>query len=92
MQTFFNVPLAFRAVLSAILIGAPIYFAAVCFSRLFEKEKITGYPLGINLIGAMCGALLEYSSMYIGMRNVWLVLLGVYLLAMVSTRVRSDTS
>ena len=86
VQWLFNVSTAPRVTLAAILIGAPIFFAAVCFSRLFEKQKVTGYPLGVNLIGAMSGALLEYSSMYIGMRNVWLVLLTVYLLALVCTR------
>jgi hypothetical protein len=70
-----------RIALAVVLIGSPIFFAAVCFSRLFEREQVTGYPLGINLVGAMSGALLEYLSMLIGMRDVWLVLVTVYLLA-----------
>lgn len=81
VQWLFSISTAARVVAAAVLIGAPVFFAAVCFSRLFERQRVTGYALGVNLIGAMSGALLEYSSMYIGMRNVWLILLVVYLLA-----------
>ena len=90
VQILFNVPVGLRALLAAILIGAPIFFAAVCFSRLFEKQEVIGYPLGVNLVGAMFGALMEYSSMSLGMRNVWLVLLGVYLLAWLASRFQSE--
>ena len=75
-----------RVSLSIVLIGAPIFFAAVCFSRLFQHQPVTGYPLGVNLIGAMSGALLEYFSMLVGMRNVWLILVAIYLLARLTSR------
>lgn len=75
-----------RALACAALVGLPVYCASVCFSRLFAAEPTTGYPLGINLIGAMAGGLVEYSSMAIGMRAVWLVALGVYALAFAATR------
>lgn len=75
-----------RVVGSAVLVGLPVYFAAICFSHLFKRETVTGYPLGINLVGAMAGGMLEYVSMAIGMRAVWLVVLAVYLLAWLSTR------
>jgi hypothetical protein len=68
------------------LIGLPIFFAAVCFSRLFAVEKITGYPLGLNLIGAMAGGLVEYISMLTGMRAVWLIVLVLYLCAWLSSQ------
>ena len=41
---------------------------------------------GINLVGAMAGGLVEYLSMLIGMRAVWLVVLGVYAAAWLTTR------
>ena len=56
------------------------------FSHLFGREKVTGYPLGINLIGAMAGGVVEYVSMLIGMRGVWLVVLAIYLAAWLTTR------
>ena len=83
----FPLPLLFeletgpRVIACALLVGLPVYCAGICFSRLFERQAVTGYPLGINLIGAMGGGLLEYASMSIGMRGVWLVALAIYALA-----------
>lgn len=76
---------AARVAAAAVLIGAPVYFASVCFSRLFAREPVTGYPLGVNLVGAMAGGLLEYASMVVGMRAVWLIALGVYFAAWAAT-------
>jgi len=74
-----------RALVAGLLIGLPVFCAAVAFSLLFRREPVTGYPLGINLVGAMAGGLVEYVSMAIGMRGVWLVALGVYGLAWLTT-------
>jgi len=88
----FPLPLLFelgagaRALACAGLIGLPVYCAGICFSRLFERQPVTGYPLGINLIGAMGGGLLEYASMAIGMRGIWLVALAIYGLALAASR------
>lgn len=75
-----------RLISSAGLIGLPVFFAGVCFSRLFKEENNTGFALGINLIGAMAGGLLEYASMLVGMRSIWLVIILIYLLAFLSMR------
>lgn len=72
---------ALRVAACVVLIGAPVFFAAVTFSRLFAAQPVTGHALGINLIGAMAGGFAEYVSMLVGMRAVWLLVLLVYLLA-----------
>lgn len=80
----FYVSVFWRVGACALLIGLPVFFAATCFSRLFESQVTTGYALGINLIGAMLGGMVEYVSMAIGTRAVWLVVLGVYVAAWLS--------
>ena len=75
-----------REISAALLIAAPVFFAAICFSRLFSRESQTGYALGINLVGAMGGGLLEYFSMLTGMRNIWLIALLIYFMAWITTR------
>jgi hypothetical protein len=70
-----------RALLCGLLIGVPVFCASVCFSRLFGGESATGFALGVNLVGAMAGGLVEYASMVVGMRAIWLVLVGVYAVA-----------
>ena len=82
----FELGVAARVLACMLLVGLPVYCAGVCFSRLFERQAITGYALGINLIGAMAGGLLEYASMALGMRGVWLIALGVYALAFAASR------
>jgi hypothetical protein len=79
-------PPAGRLAATGVLVGAPVFFAAVAFSRLFAAVEVTGYPLGVNLIGAMAGGVLEYVSMVTGMRAVWLLVLAVYMLAWVFAR------
>jgi hypothetical protein len=76
-----GLPAFARVLASAVLIGTPVLFAAVCFSRLFERQVSTGPALGMNLIGAMAGGFAEYASMLRGMRAVWLLVLVVYLCA-----------
>jgi mannose/fructose/N-acetylgalactosamine-specific phosphotransferase system component IID len=85
MQRLFEQGPVSRVLGCVVPIGATVYFVAVCFSRLFAREASTGYPVGVNLVGAMAGGLVEYLSMAAGMRNVWRVVLGVYTAAWVST-------
>lgn len=76
-------PLA-RLAIATVLVGTPFFFAGLCFSRLFEGRPSAAYALGLNLIGAMAGGILEYASMLTGMRDVWLLATLVYLLALLS--------
>ncbi len=86
LPVLFELGAVARGLACAGLIGLPVYCAGVCFSRLFERQPVTGYPLGINLIGAMAGGLLEYASMAIGMRGIWLIALAVYGLAFAASQ------
>jgi SAM-dependent methyltransferase len=78
-----------RARTSGLLIGLPVFCAALCFSALFQGEKATGFALGINLIGAMAGGLVEYLSMVIGLRAIWLLLVAVYAMAWLTSAART---
>lgn len=70
-----------RIVLSILLIGVPVLGASFCFSHLFQKQKSTGYALGLNLIGAMAGGIVEYLSMILGVAPIWFIAAGIYGLA-----------
>ena len=86
LEPLFALPVPGRVVATALLVGTPVFFAAVCFSRLFADQAVTGYPLGVNLVGAMAGGVLEYVSMITGMRAVWLLVLVIYMLAWLAVR------
>jgi hypothetical protein len=91
LPRLFDLPWGLQLLASGLLIGVPVFFAAVCFSRLFAREKSTGYALGINLVGAMAGGFIEYLSMLIGTRAIWGLVAVVYLLALLLT-LRSSRS
>jgi hypothetical protein len=40
--------------------------------------------MAMNLLGAICGGLLEYNSMYFGFQSLYVLAMGCYLLAFVS--------
>ena len=67
-----------RTLFAATMIGIPVLCTSIGFSRMFASERMPGHALGINLIGAMCGGIFEYLSMWLGMRSIWYVLMAVY--------------
>jgi len=40
--------------------------------------------IAMNLLGAICGGLLEYNSMYFGFRALYLIAMSCYVLSLVS--------
>ena len=92
LDAFFALGFPSRVAASGLLVGIPVFFAAVCFSHLFRRQRITGYALGLNLVGAMAGGLVEYASMVVGMRMIWLIILGVYLLAWLASALVGERS
>ncbi len=67
--------------MSAAFVGLPIFFASICFALRFRLRPVPDAAFAWNLIGAVGGGLLEFSSMAIGIRALSLLAAGVYLLA-----------
>jgi hypothetical protein len=62
-----------RFVLAVIIAFAPIFLANMVFSQRFRATGDSGTAFGANLLGAMVGGILEYTSLVIGYR--WLLAL-----------------
>lgn len=71
---------------AGLLAGLPIFFAAVIFAIVFSRTKNAGMSLGSNLLGAVMGGFLEYSSMVWGLNALYMVALFWYLIAGISLR------
>jgi hypothetical protein len=56
----------------------PLFFAAIIFAREIKSEARPSAALGSNLLGALAGGVLEYSSMALGARPLYLLALGLY--------------
>jgi hypothetical protein len=77
------VPRFFAAVTLAFL---PIFSANLIFAQRFRDTADSTAAFGANLIGAMVGGLLEYTSLILGYRNLVLVAALVYGLALLTGR------
>jgi Spermine/spermidine synthase domain len=62
-----------RFVAAVIIAFAPIFLANMVFAQRFRDIGDSGTAFGANLLGAMIGGILEYSSLIIGYR--WLLVL-----------------
>jgi hypothetical protein len=62
-----------RFVVAVIIAFAPIFLANMVFSQRFRDIGDSGTAFGANLLGAMIGGILEYSSLIVGYR--WLLVL-----------------
>jgi hypothetical protein len=70
-----------RLAASLVLVGAPIFFGSICFSRAFLTRHAPDRAFGWNILGAVAGGILEVAGMAIGLRALLLVALAAYLAA-----------
>lgn len=79
-----DLPLRFAAAVS--LAFAPVFLANLVFAQRFRDVGSSTAAFGANLLGAMFGGILEYSSLVLGYRDLLIVAAGLYLLAFVFGR------
>jgi spermidine synthase len=63
---------------TVLVLTCPIFFSGLVFSSLLSEETQISGVMAINLLGAMLGGILEYSSMYSGLRFLYLLATGLY--------------
>jgi len=80
-----NFPLRFAAAVSVAF--APIFLANLVFAQRFRDVSSSTVAFGANLLGAMVGGVLEYSSLIIGYRALLIVIAVLYGGAFVLQRV-----
>jgi hypothetical protein len=74
--------------LGGLLVALPVLFASLIFSTLLARREDPARALAYNLLGAIVGGVLEYSSMAIGIKGLYLLAGVVYLAALVLARRR----
>jgi SAM-dependent methyltransferase len=67
------------ALLYALVLLAPVYFAGLIFSRSFSRAAASGPAIGVNILGSVVGGWVEYSTMIVGIRGLALLALALYL-------------
>ena len=66
------------------VLTAPMFFSGIAFSSLLAGSGDIAGALAMNLLGAMCGGLLEYNSMYFGFQFLYWIAMALYGMALVS--------
>ena len=69
---------------TAAILTCPLFFSGIVFSTLLSAESRISSVMSMNLMGAMCGGILEYNSMYFGFHFLYLLALGLYAAALLS--------
>jgi spermidine synthase len=69
---------------TAIVLTCPLFFSGIVFSTLLSHKGMVSGIMAMNLLGAICGGLLEYNSMYFGFQSLYVVAAGCYFLAFAS--------
>jgi len=77
---------------TVVILTLPLLFSGIVFSTTLARAEDAAAALGLNLLGAMAGGLLEYNSMYFGIQSLYWLALGLYgaafISALLSRRVR----
>ena len=70
-----------RFVAAVLLAFIPIFIANLVFAQRFKTVGSSTVAFGANLLGAMVGGLLEYSSLVLGYRSLLIIIALLYGLA-----------
>ena len=76
-----SLPLLSRGIAGGTLYALPVAFAGVIFSGFLRESTQPAAALGSNLLGAVVGGTIEYTSMAIGLRSLTLLALVFYLIS-----------
>jgi len=69
---------------TAVVLTVPLLFSGIVFSTLLSARGHVSGIMAMNLLGAILGGLLEYNSMYLGFRALYLMAMACYVLAFMS--------
>jgi hypothetical protein len=75
-----------RFLAAAALAFAPVFTANLVFAERFRATASAATALGVNLLGAMLGGVLEYAALLVGYRALLLVAAAAYALALLASR------
>ncbi len=75
--------------LRVFLLTLPLFFSGIAFSTELSRHVQIPAALSSNLMGAMLGGFLEYNAMYFGYKSLYLLAMGMYVLAFLTSSMGS---
>jgi hypothetical protein len=91
VHTLLSLDESLKLMLSVAFVGLPIFFASACFALAFREREHADTAFGWNLLGAVAGGLIEFLSMIVGIRTLYLLAAAAYA-GVVLIRLRAATA
>lgn len=79
VHSLLSLPVMGQWLVGGIKVALPLFFASMIFALVFKTRQQAALALGYNVIGAVLGGVLEYSSMALGTKGLYLIALVMYL-------------
>jgi SAM-dependent methyltransferase len=92
LDVFSELDSLIRAVLSTVYLSFPLFFAGIIFAESLRRAGNTSRPLASNLSGTMVGGVLEYGSLWFGIKSLYIIAGVLYLGAMLTLLFRKNSS
>ncbi|MGH7896900.1 MAG: hypothetical protein ACREQQ_03050, partial [Candidatus Binatia bacterium] len=73
---------------AALVVTSPLFFSGIVFSTMLRSGGNVSGAMAANLLGALCGGLLEYNSMYFGFRFLYWLAMALYAAALAARVLR----
>ncbi|MEX0698108.1 MAG: spermidine synthase [Acidimicrobiia bacterium] len=86
-----SLPTAPRWLVACLVTFTPIFVANLVFAERFKNVHSPTAAFGANLLGAMIGGVLEYTSLVTGYRALAIVVGGLYVGALIVWKTRTPT-
>ncbi len=77
---------------SAATLYLPVLGCSIVFGRMFADSSYSDAELGVNILGAVFGGVLEYASLIIGIRHVYVIVIAILLLIGLLRTLNRDVS
>jgi hypothetical protein len=92
LDVFVGLPPVVRAVVSMIVLSLPLFFAGLIFGESLRRAGETAGPLASNLSGSVAGGVLEYGSLWWGIKSLYVIAAVVYFGALLASRAWRKTT
>jgi SAM-dependent methyltransferase len=88
---FVALPRVLKALSAVAFYTLPLFFAGIIFATSFARSSFPDQHIGSNMVGSILGGLLESFSFVFGIRSLFLIALGLYVLSLCFLCVRSGS-
>ena len=79
-----------RGLISGFAVSVPLFFAGIIFAISLRRMKTVELAFGSNLLGSVAGGMLEYTSLFYGIRSLYILAAFVYVLSLMAVRQRTS--